>query len=401
MVNVPDVLAYLLITLTPNYSVDFGSLPINLGLVIDISGSMRGQKIKNAKEAAKRVVNSLKPVDTVSVTIFSDEARVIVPATRVTDHYSIQSKIDKISIVGGTRMYHGLEAASREMQRVSTSSSINRIIVLTDGETEGEEQCVSIARQERLNKISISTFGLGNEYNEDFLKEITDTALGSNHHVEDPWKIGEEFATELGNISAAVISDVKLSLNMAKDIRLEEFYRMYPDVTRLVPDLDADGQIAAVPVGNLRKDDKTIFGVQMVLPSRLPGRARIAQVFASYSVPSLQIEDRVEKSDVVVTFTEDAELCGRIDADVIGYFNQLNAQSLISKATRSAKDGNVPAATTALNEALLLTRKAGNVPLTRNIESALQELRTTGAISSGLSKTIKVGSGHTVKIEDD
>ena len=94
-------------------------------------------------------------------------------------------------------------------------------------------------------------------------------------------------------------------------------------------------------------------------------------------------------------------MCGRIDADVIGYFNQLNAQSLISKATRSAKDGNVPAATTALNEALLLTRKAGNVPLTRNIESALQELRTTGAISSGLSKTIKVGSGHTVKIEDD
>lgn len=399
MVNVPDVLAYLMISLTPDTTIDFGTLPLNIALVIDISNSMRGQKIKNAKEAAKLVVNYLKPVDTVSVTIFSDEARVIVPSTRVTDRLAIQSKIDRIGVVGGTRLYHGLEAASREMRRAA-SSEIHRIIVLTDGETEGEEQCKVIARQEAQNKISISSFGIGNEYNEDFLKDLSDIAVGSSYHVQDPWQIGSQFAEELNKISAAVVSDVKLSLNAIPDVKIDECYRLYPEVNRLIPDLDAGGQIASVAAGNLSKNDRTVFGVQMLLPPRPAGRVRIAQVFASYNVPSLRLEDKVEKSDVVVNFTDDGDLCGRTDPDVIGYFNQLNAQNLISRATRAARDGNVSAATVALNEALLLTRKSGNVPLTRNIESALQELRNTGTITPGLSKTIKAGSGHTVKIED-
>jgi Ca-activated chloride channel homolog len=401
MAEIPDALAYLLITMVPNAAVDFGSLPVNLGLVIDISGSMRGQKIKSAKEAAKLVVNSLKPVDTISVTIFSDEARAIVPATLVTDKYSIQSKIDKISIVGGTRMYHGLEAASREMKRNAVPNSINRMIILTDGETEGEEQCMNIARQEKQNKIVMTAFGIGDEYNEDFLKEISDTTLGTFYHLRDPQQIGQQFTTELKAISAAVISNVKLSLNMVSEVRLEEFYRIYPNVNKLVPDLDAGGQIASVQVGNLRKDDKTIFGAQMILPARRAGRVRIAQVFASYEVPSLQKEDRVATANVIVEYSPDAELCGRSDKEVIAYFTQLNAQNLVDKATRQTRDGNVSAATVTLNDALLLTRKAGNVPLTRQIESAIQELRTTGTISAEVMKTVKAGSGHTVKIEDD
>lgn len=401
MVDVQDALAYLLITIVPNSAIDFGSLPVNLALVIDISGSMRGQKIKNAKEAAKLVVNSLKPTDSISVTIFSDEARAIVPATQVTDKYAIQSKIDKISILGGTRMYHGLEVASRELRRAATDNSINRMIVLTDGETEGEEQCMTIVRQEKQNKLGLSAFGIGTEYNEDFLKEVSDVSLGSFYHLHDPQKIGEQFASELRSISAAVISDVKLSLNMVQEIKLEEFHRIYPNVNKMIPDLDAAGQIATVEIGNLRKDDKTIFGAQMSLPSRKAGKARIAQVFVSYNVPSMKLEDKVEKADVIVEFTADSELCGRADKEVISYFTQLNAKSLIEKASKETRDGNVVAATTTLNDALLLTRKAGNVPLTRNIEAALQELKATGTMSEGIIKTVKAGSGHTVKIEDD
>jgi len=399
--DVPDALAYLLIKVVPNPAVDFGSLPVNLGLVIDISGSMRGQKIKNAKQAAKYVVNALKPVDTVSVTIFSDEARAIVPATKVTDRFPILSAIDKISIVGGTRMYHGLEVGSREIRRGATPSSINRIIVLTDGETEGEEQCLTIARQEAQNSLVVTAFGIGNEYNEEFLREFSDTTLGSFYHLQTPEQISAEFSRELSAISAAVISNVKLSINLAKDVRLEEMHRIYPTVVKLLPELDADGKIATVPVGNLRKDEQTIFGAQLMLPARSSGRVRIAQVFASYSVPSLQIEDRVEKTDVIVHYTADRDLCGQSDKEVITYFNQLNAQSLIEKAMRETKDGNLVAATQSLNQAQLFTQRIGNIPLTRSIEAAMQELKEKGTISPGLIKTVRAGGGHTVRIDEE
>lgn len=401
MTDVPDALGYLLVKVVPNRAVDFGSLPVNLGLVIDVSGSMRGKKIKGAKQAAKHVVNALKPIDTVSVTIFSDEARAIVPAAKVTDKFPILTAIDKISIVGGTRMYHGLEVASREMHRAMSSTTINRMIVLTDGETEGEEQCMTIARQEAQNNIVIAAFGIGDKYNEEFLKEISDTTLGSFYHLQSPEQIGSEFAGELAAISAAVISDVKLSLNLVKDVELEEIYRIYPSVVRLLPEIDAEGKIASVPVGNLRKDDRTIFGAQLRLPTRPAGRVRIAQVFVSYSVPSLQIEDRIEKSDVIIQYTSDPDLCGRADKEVIAYFNQLTAQSLIEQATRETKVGNIAGATEALNEARLFTQRIGNIPLTRSLETAMQELKEKGVISPGLIKTVRAGGGHTVKIDEE
>lgn len=401
MTDVPDALGYLLVKVVPNRAVDFGSLPVNLGLVIDVSGSMRGKKIKGAKQAAKHVVNALKPIDIVSVTIFSDEARAIVPAAKVTDKFPILTAIDKISIMGGTRMYHGLEVASREMHRAMSSTTINRMIVLTDGETEGEEQCMTIARQEAQNNIVIAAFGIGDKYNEEFLKEISDTTLGSFYHLQSPEQIGSEFAGELAAISAAVISDVKLSLNLVKDVELEEIYRIYPSVVRLLPEIDAEGKIASVPVGNLRKDDQTIFGAQLRLLTRPAGRVRIAQVFVSYSVPSLQIEDRIEKSDVIIQYTSDPDLCGRADKEVIAYFNQLTAQSLIEQATRETKVGNIAGATEALNEARLFTQRIGNIPLTRSLETAMQELKEKGVISPGLIKTVRAGGGHTVKIDEE
>lgn len=400
-VDVPDALAYLLIRVVPDSSVDFGSLPVNLGLVIDISGSMRGQKIKNAKEAAKYVVNALKPVDTVSVTVFSDEARAIVPASKVTDKFLILTAIDRISIVGGTRMYHGLETGAREIHRGSTSNSINRIIALTDGQTEGEEQCLTIAQQEAHNGLVITAFGIGNEYNEEFLKQLADTTLGSFYHLQTPEQISTEFSRELAATSAAVISNVKLSINVVKDVRLEELHRIYPTTVKLLPDIDADGKIASVPVGNLRKDEQTIFGAQLRLPARSGGRVRVAQVFASYSVPSLQLEDKVEKSDVIVQYTKDRDLCGKADKEVISYFNQLTAQSLIEKAVGETKIGNLSVATEALNQAQMLTQRVGNIPLTQSIETAMQELRDKGTISPGLIKTVRAGSGHTVRIDQE
>jgi hypothetical protein len=68
---------------------------------------------------------------------------------------------------------------------------------------------------------------------------------------------------------------------------------------------------------------------------------------------------------------------------------------------RQTRVGNIAGATEALNQALLFTQKIGNIPLTRNIEAAMYELKEKGTISAGLMKTVRAGSGHTVRIEDE
>jgi Ca-activated chloride channel family protein len=397
--NVPNALAYLLIKVIPDPAINFGSLPVNLGLVIDVSRSMRGKKIKCARDAAKMVVDLLRPDDWVSVTVFSDEANVIVPNTRANEKDTILSSLDKIHIVSGTRMYHGMEAGSREMHKVQNGSTVNRMILLTDGMTEGEEQCCVIAGRETENNVAISAFGIGDKYNEELLMELADKTLGTFYHLQTPEQITERFQKEVGLASESVISDVKLSLNLVKDVEIKEIHRIFPSAVKLQPKFQADGRIGIIDIGNLRKDEQTYFGTQLRLPARTASRVRIVQVFLTYSIPSLQIEDSVAKSDVTVEYTSDRDLCGRVDREVVAYFNQLNAHNLIEQAVRETKVGNISAATQILGQAQLITRRIGNVPLTKSIEQATQELKEKGTISSEATKTVRAGSSQTVRID--
>ena len=70
-------LIYLLIETKPNEVISRTRMPMNLGFVLDRSGSMKGDKIKRLKEAMSLAVGRLNPDDRVSVTIFNDSARVV------------------------------------------------------------------------------------------------------------------------------------------------------------------------------------------------------------------------------------------------------------------------------------------------------------------------------------
>jgi len=201
--NVAGSLAYLLVKATPNPEVSFGSLPLNLGLVIDVSRSMKGKKIECAREASKFVVESLSPEDTVSVVIFSDDARAIVPLSEARDKDAILSAIDRIGTVSGTRMYCGIETALAEMRKGAKRGSISRMVILTDGETEGEERCLAIAEERIRGNLVISTFGIGDEYNEVLVKTIADTCLGGTYHLQMPEEMQGHFQTEVDAARAA------------------------------------------------------------------------------------------------------------------------------------------------------------------------------------------------------
>lgn len=398
--NVAGSLAYLLVKATPNPEVSFGSLPLNLGLVIDVSRSMKGKKIECAREASKFVVESLSPEDTVSVVIFSDDARAIVPLSEARDKDAILSAIDRIGTVSGTRMYCGIETALAEMRKGAKRGSISRMVILTDGETEGEERCLAIAEERIRGNLVISTFGIGDEYNEVLVKTIADTCLGGTYHLQMPEEMQGHFQTEVDAARAAVITNVILSLRLADDVRLEEMHRIFPNSAKLQPGIEPDGKTYTVDVNSLRIKESSCFGVKMVLPARAGGPATEAQVSLRYDVPNLEIEGHTEECDVVVEYTADRDLSGRIDREVVNYFNQLNVESLINEAIQETRAGNVAAATKILTQAQMLTQKIGNVALTRSIGQASEELNEKGAMSSGAMKTMRVGASHTVKIDD-
>jgi Ca-activated chloride channel family protein len=400
MEYVPVALAYLLIEAVPNISMGLRSLPVNISLVIDVSGSMKGQKIRCAVEAAKLVVTSLSEDDWVSIITFSDEAEAIVPSTKGFNKAAIFSALEEIRTLSGTRMHHGMELGIREMRKAGFSNNANRMIILTDGETEGEEWCRTIALQEKDNNVVISTLGIGEKYNEYLLDDIACATLGSFFHLKTPQQISDIFQREISDASAVALSNVTLSLNLLNDVTLESINRIFPSSVKLQPRIENEGATFTMDLGNLKKDEPAIFGAILKLPARPAGQITIARAAITYSVPNLQIKDKVEEKDIIVEYTNSAELCGSADSEVIGYFNQLNAQRLVEQAVTEARSGNTTAATRALTQAHAITERLGNRPLTETIKQTMEELEQKGMLSADGVKTIKAGSRQTVRLDE-
>src|SRR5260370_34503 len=146
--------AYVLLEAKPTELMAQVRMPLNFALVLDQSGSMKGAKFKNVKEAVKMVIDRLEPTDYISVVIFDDTCQVIIPSMPARDPVGMKAAIDRIRDAGGTTMSLGMIQGLNELRRWNIPNAINRMILLTDGVTYGDsERCRQLARDARAGGV--------------------------------------------------------------------------------------------------------------------------------------------------------------------------------------------------------------------------------------------------------
>src|SRR5579885_3637 len=165
--------AYVLLEAKPTSMMAQVRMPLNFALVIDHSGSMKGAKLRNVKEAVKMVIDRLEPTDYISVVIFDDTAQVMIPSMPANDNVGMKAAIDRIRDGGGTTMSLGMIQGLNELRRWNIPNAVNRMILLTDGVTYGDtERCRQLASDARANGIAIYPLGIGQDWDEALLDDI-------------------------------------------------------------------------------------------------------------------------------------------------------------------------------------------------------------------------------------
>jgi len=129
-----------------------------LALVLDRSGSMRGQKIEICKSAAIATIEMLSPKDYVCVVSFDSAARMVVPMTRVTSKGQIVSQVSTLNSGGGTNMMPGMVAGREALAGVT--AKVKHMIVLSDGQTSGGG-FEGVAAEMKGQGMTISTVAIG------------------------------------------------------------------------------------------------------------------------------------------------------------------------------------------------------------------------------------------------
>ncbi len=174
-------------------------------LVIDKSGSMGGQKIELAKDAAKGTAELLSPADQLGVVAFDGDAYWISELHSASDKAYIVDRISTIEASGGTAIHPGLVQAYDALS--SATAKLKHVILLTDGiSSPGDFE--GITRDMVAARITLSSVAVGAESDTRLLEELAQIGGGRYYFVDDPANVPQIFAKETVTASKSAINEL-------------------------------------------------------------------------------------------------------------------------------------------------------------------------------------------------
>lgn len=230
-----------------------GGLPVererlNLGFVLDCSGSVTTTNISLYHQVIQGVLKHLLPSDRISITVFNDLARVAVANTWVLDKHKVLSEIAEIKPTGSSALYAGWMAGAMQVGQYYQSDTWNRVIVLSDGNAnEGETNANTIALDVNglaRRGVSTSTVGIGSKVNTDLLQAIARAGRGHYHRLKTSKSINALCKRELTTLLPTV------GINVSLQVIPEDFIEILDNSSVPLPSQPGCYPLANLVVGN-------------------------------------------------------------------------------------------------------------------------------------------------------
>jgi Ca-activated chloride channel family protein len=197
--------------------------PVNVAFVIDRSGSMSGERIVQAREAAIMAVRRLQPDDIAALVVFDTRADVLIPAQKVADPGLFIDRISRIGLGGSTAIHDGVDKGRAEVLANFDAKRLNRIVLLSDGQANvgpsRPEHFAQLGRALLAQGISVSTIGLGLDYNEDLMLQLALASDGNHAFARDPSDLIQIFNREFNDVLAACAQTVSIDIELRPGVK--------------------------------------------------------------------------------------------------------------------------------------------------------------------------------------
>ena len=288
-------------------------VPLNLSLVLDRSGSMGGQPLRYAIQAAQKLVEYLTPEDFLSVVIYDDQPETIVPSQTVVDRASIQKQIGRISAGGLTNLSGGWLMGCNRVVEQQSIQRVNRVLLLTDGQanmgTTEPTVLIKTAQDWAEKGIVTTTLGFGRSFNEDLLIGMANGAGGNFYYIQTPEEAEDVFAIELESLVSVVAQNLTVTLHPEASVQIPRILNNYSS--------QKQGNDLEIFLGDVYQIEPKPLALELSLPS-FPNLGEQKLVTVAYKYQTVVAEKIAQFSDqvpIIVTVSSPEE-ANQIEPDV-------------------------------------------------------------------------------------
>jgi len=199
---------------------------VDMVIVLDRSGSMNGRKISDARQAVLNLLSSLSAQDRFALITYSDGVQVVSGLQRVTaDHRQrLEALISGVTASGATNLGAGLMTGIDVVLSATETGNAAKLILISDGlANKGITDSTRLSTMASVaveKEFSVSTVGVGNDFNEQLMTAIADSGAGNYYYLENPMAFAEVFQKEFGYAKTTVATNVSISLQLGNGLSL-------------------------------------------------------------------------------------------------------------------------------------------------------------------------------------
>ena len=214
----------------------------HLTFLVDVSGSMSSaDKLPLAKRALRMLVDALHDGDTVALVTYAGNVRVVLPPTGLEKKAQIHEAIAALGAGGSTAMSSGIELAYAEAAKTLDSTSLSRVVILSDGDANvgptSQAEILKLIAGKMKEGVTVTTvgFGMGN-YNDQLMEQFANKGNGNHYYCDSLFEAKRIFVEQLGGTLEVIAQDVKLQVDF--DPNQVKAYRLVGYENRDIADRD-------------------------------------------------------------------------------------------------------------------------------------------------------------------
>ncbi|MCW8885904.1 MAG: marine proteobacterial sortase target protein [Motiliproteus sp.] len=288
----------LLMVLPPTIKQQGQQLTKAVTLVLDISGSMHGESIRQAKLSLQQAVNKLRPEDRFNIIVFNNQTRSLFPQPVAASNKNRQRALAYVTGLeagGGTEM---AAAISQALSQPPQTGFVEQVLFITDGAVGNEDALFRLIRSQLSNQ-RLYTVGIGSAPNSHFMTKAAQMGKGTFTFIGDTHEVQAKMDLLLNKLSSPQLTDIELHSTVVLDHypqNIPDLYRGEPlmlsfRTDQLPKQVDITGYL-----GEKRWQQRFKFqpGVDNPAVSVLWGRSKIASLMDSY-----RLADDAEKRSIL------------------------------------------------------------------------------------------------------